>query len=87
MITKRVEFGKIEILVDGQIQLREDTVIEEDGVELSRTYHRSILKPDMDPKTITDTRLSAIIPVLWTQAVIDAYNQKKPAPIIPPTVG
>ena len=41
-ITKTTETGQIEIV--GQykhIQVRTDTVIKEDGKELSRTYHRT----------------------------------------------
>lgn len=85
MITKRQEYAKIEILVDGQIQLRLDTVIEEDGIEISRTYHRSVLAPGDDISKVTDARIAVITPILWTQAVIDSYKQKQainPLPII-----
>ena len=48
-ITKRTEQDKIEVL--GQfkmIQVRTATVIEEDGVELSRSFHRHTVAPDSD---------------------------------------
>ena len=48
-ITKRTEEDKIEVV--GQfkmIQVRTATVIEEDGVELSRSFHRHIVTPDSD---------------------------------------
>ena len=76
MLTKRTEFGKIEILPDGQIQLREDTVIEEDGVELSRLYHRAVLEPKTDASH-PDVRVSAVAAILWTPEVVDAYEKKK----------
>jgi hypothetical protein len=73
MITKRIETGKIEILVDGQIQLRQDTVIEEDGVELSRTYHRTVLEPGTDVTDHADPRIAAVANVLWTPDVVSTF--------------
>ena len=46
-ITKRTEQDQIEVV--GQfkhIQVRTATVIEEDGTELSRTYHRHVIAPE-----------------------------------------
>ena len=37
-IIKREEIGSIEVLSMGQIQVRTDTIIEEDGVEISKSY-------------------------------------------------
>jgi hypothetical protein len=76
MITKRIEFGKIEVLPDGQIQLRQDTVIEEDGAELSRTYHRSVLEPALSIAH-PDTRVTQIATVIWTPEVVAAFEQEK----------
>ncbi len=39
-ITKRTENDKIEVVNKWNIQIRTATVIEEDGAELSRSYHR-----------------------------------------------
>jgi hypothetical protein len=44
-LTERKEIGSIEVLPLGQIQVRTDTVIDRDGVEISRTYHRHVLEP------------------------------------------
>lgn len=44
-IIKRIEVGQRNILPDGQIQVRLDTIIEEDDVELTRTYHRHVVLP------------------------------------------
>ena len=44
-ITKETEIGKIEIVTEYKhIQVRTDTVIKEDGKELSRTHHRHVVK-------------------------------------------
>tara|TARA_R110000824_G_scaffold56430_1_gene154500 strand:- start:41 stop:289 length:249 start_codon:yes stop_codon:yes gene_type:complete len=47
-LTERVEIGMREVLADGQIRVRTDTVIERDGVEISRTYHRHVVVPGQD---------------------------------------
>jgi hypothetical protein len=79
-LSKRQEFGKIEVLPDGQIQLREDRVIEEDGVEVARTYRRSVLEPSATLPTI-DPRVRAIANAIWTPTVVAAYLAKKAEPI------
>ena len=48
-ITKRTEQDKIEVVGEFKhIQVRTATVIEEDGVELSRSFHRHVVAPDSD---------------------------------------
>ena len=48
-ITKRTEQDKIEVIGEFKhIQVRTATVIEEDGVELSRSFHRHTVSPDSD---------------------------------------
>lgn len=83
MITERLEVGKMEIFPDGQIQLREDTVIERDSVEIARLYHRRVLEPVLDPpddvKNHPDTRVSEVVAILWTSDVVKAYEDKKKA--------
>ncbi len=76
MITKRLEYGMVTILPDGQIQLRQDTVIEEDGVELSRTYHRNVLEPS-DKVEHPDARVAAVATTLWTPDVVSAFQTKQ----------
>ena len=47
-ITKRTEQDKIEVVGEFKhIQVRTATVIEEDGVELSRSFHRHVVAPDL----------------------------------------
>ncbi len=80
MITKRVEYGKIEILPNGQIQLRLDTVIEEDGIELLRSYHRSVAEPGADLSDhAADPRIAAVAAVLWTPDVVSTFTQAQAA--------
>jgi hypothetical protein len=46
-ITKETQIGKIEVVGKYKsVQVRTDTVVMEDGEELSRKYHRHALMPD-----------------------------------------
>ena len=76
MITKKTEFGMITILPDGQVQLREDSIYEDEGVEVARKYHRRVLEPD-DTHTETDVRVVKVIDNFWTADVIREYKEKK----------
>ena len=84
MITKRIIFGKREILEFGQIQVREDTIIEEDGKELIRTFHRYVVEPDQDISTQPD-EVKRIVQVEWTPEVIAKYIDMKTKKIDGPT--
>jgi hypothetical protein len=81
-ITKEIIEDKIEVVGDYKtIQVRTATVIKEDGVELSRSFHRHSLpclrsvKNDDDSWTHTDTDVSGestevqgIATAVWTDA-------------------
>jgi hypothetical protein len=85
-ITKTTETGQTEIV--GQykhIQVRTDTIIKEDGKELSRTYHRTThmcgLIDDEDKWHDTDlsgesSEIQSIANIVWTQSVKDAWKAK-----------
>ena len=82
-ITKEITEDKIEIVGDFRdIQVRTATVIKEDGVEISRSFHRhvvqcvSTVKNADDSFTHTDTDISgesaevqAIANAVWTDEV------------------
>jgi len=72
MITKRIEY-KEEILPDQTIQLRTATVVEEDGKELGRSYHRSVYVPGSDVSE-APAEVQTIAAALWTPEVIAAYK-------------
>jgi len=72
-LTKETQIGKIEVV--GQykfVQVRTDTVVIEDGNELSRKYHRHVLNPDADISS-ENTEVQAVCNAVWTQDVKDAY--------------
>jgi hypothetical protein len=85
-ITKETVEDKIEIVGEHKyIQVRTATVIKEDGVELTRSFHRKVLdcilsvKNEDDSWTHTDTDVSSessevqgIAAAVWTTAIKNA---------------
>jgi len=71
-ITKRTEI-KEEILPNQTIQVRVATVVEEDGVELGRKYHRHVVNPGDDVSGEAQ-EVQDIANALWTSEVIAAYQ-------------
>ena len=55
------------------IQERQRTTIVEDGEELSFSYHRRVLTPEMDLSGESD-ELKALSSSLWTPAVSASYS-------------
>jgi len=83
-LTERFENDKIEVVGPFKtIQVRRATVIEKDGVELTRSFHRNSLQLGTldESDELVDTDISgedadvqAICNAAWTQAVKDAYK-------------
>ena len=85
-ITKETVEDKIEVVGDYKtIQIRTATVIKEDGVELTRSFHRhtvecvSSVQNDDDSWTHTDTdvlgesaEVQSIANAVWTDAIKEA---------------
>ena len=85
-LTKTIEEDKIEVVSEYKnIHVRTATVIKEDGVELSRSFHRKALNPgklDASDNWV-DTDISAesaevkgIANSVWTQSLKDAFKAK-----------
>tara|TARA_R100000329_G_scaffold129852_1_gene108882 strand:- start:324 stop:575 length:252 start_codon:yes stop_codon:yes gene_type:complete len=73
-ITKEVIQDKIEVVGDYKhIQVRTATVIKEDGVELSRSFHRHVVAPDSD-STNESADVKAMVKQFHTDAVKKAYK-------------
>jgi hypothetical protein len=72
--TERQEH-KLEIIPPFSIiQCRRADIIEKDGVEVGRTYHRHVRVPGDDVSQDDCTELQAVAAVLWTPEVIAAYQ-------------
>ena len=78
-ITKETQIGKIEVVGKYKsVQVRTDTVVMEDGEELSRKYHRHSLAPDSNISA-ENAEVQAVCNAVWTQDVKDAYATFKAA--------
>jgi hypothetical protein len=72
-LTERTAEDKIEIVGDyKQVQVRTATIIERDGEEISRSFHRHALAPDADISG-ESAEVQAVCNAVWTQEVKDAY--------------
>ena len=76
-ITKETQIGKIEVVGKHKcVQVRTDTVVMEDGEELSRKYHRHALHSDADISN-EHSEVQAVCNAVWTQEVKDAWTTFK----------
>ena len=74
-ITKELIEDKIEVVGDFKhIQVRTATVIKEDGVELSRSFHRHVVSPDSD-STNESADVKAMVAQFHTDEVKKAYAE------------
>ena len=88
-LSKVVVVDKIEVLEIGNVQVRTATRIIEDGVELSSSFHRHVVEPQVrtgyvkggsagtwaaTDVTGEDARVQAICTASWTAEVIAAYK-------------
>ena len=86
-LTKETVVDKIEVLEMGNVQVRTATKILEDGVLLSRSFHRHVLEPSTkDSGSWQDTNISgqdarvqAIANATWTDEVKTAFQNMKDA--------
>ena len=82
-ITKTLENDKIEVVRKWNIQVRTASVIKEDGVELTRSFHRKVLVPgtlDASDNLVNtnisgeDSDVQAICNAAWTDQVKADYK-------------
>jgi len=72
-LTETTKVDQIEVVGDHTIQVRTATIIERDGTEISRTFHRHIVSPG-DDLTNQDLKVQTIANALFTEEVIAAYQ-------------
>ena len=72
-LTKEVKCDRYEIVSDFKhIQCRTATIVKEDGVELSRSFHRRVLTPEMDVSG-EDAEIKGVAAAVWTDEVKAAW--------------
>ena len=75
-LSKEVINDKYEVVgVYRHIQVRTATIVKEDGVELSRSFNRRVLTPDMNVSSESD-EIKGMANSLWTDDVKKAWADK-----------
>jgi hypothetical protein len=73
-LTETIKVDQIELIENNTIQVRTATIIEKDGIELSRSFHRHVVAPG-DDITNEDPKVQTIANAVWTEEVIEQYLQ------------
>lgn len=74
-LTEITKVDQVELVENNSIQVRTATIIEKDGVELTRSYHRHVVCPGDDIAS-EDAKVQAIANAIWTEEVILAYKEQ-----------
>ena len=76
-ITKEIVEDRHEIVGSYKhIQIRTATVIKEDGVEISRTYHRHVIAPDDDTSSASD-EVKKLVELYHTDEIKKSWSDFK----------
>jgi hypothetical protein len=75
-LTQNSVTDKIEIDHLGIVYVRQAKTIFEDNVEISKTYHRTVLLPGVDVSGQPEN-VQAICQAVWTLDVVNAYQRKQ----------
>ena len=76
-LEKETKQDKIEVVGDYRaVQVRTATVVKEDGVELSRSFHRHVLHPD-DDISGESSEVQGICNSVWTDDVKSAWAENQ----------
>ena len=72
-LIEKTIIDKIELVENNSIQVRTANIIEKNGTEITRTFHRHVKHPG-DDVTNEDPKVQAIANAIWTAEVIAAYQ-------------
>ena len=72
-LEKKEITGSMEVGELGAISVRTDTVITDDGTEVSRAFHRKVVSPG-DDVSGEDARVQAVANAVWTDEVVAAWE-------------
>jgi hypothetical protein len=73
MLEKNIKVDLIEVIENGTVQVRTKTAILEDGIEISRTFHRHVVAPG-DDYSDEEAKVKAICNATHTANVIKDYK-------------
>lgn len=82
-LSKEVIVDKVEVVgAYNHVQIREATVVTEDGAELSRSFHRKVIAPG-DDYSAEDAKVQAVCAAVHTPEVVAAYKAHMEAQAAP----
>jgi len=74
-LTKVITQDRLEIVGDHkQLHIRTATIIKEDGVEISKTFHRRVLNPD-DDVSGESQEIQDITKAIWTDDIKSSWEE------------
>ena len=71
-LQETTKVDQIELIENNSIQVRTATIIQKDGNEISRIFHRHVIVPGSDISN-EDAKVQAIANAIWTEEVIQEY--------------
>jgi hypothetical protein len=77
-LEKEIKIDRVEVIETGVVQVRQATIITEDGNQISRTYHRWCIAPGED-YSAQEQQVQDICKVSHTPEVIAAYKAQQEA--------
>jgi hypothetical protein len=72
-LNKEVKIDRIEVVENGTVQVRQATIITDNGNQISRTFHRWCIAPNQNYSD-QEQQVQDICKVTHTSEVIAAYN-------------
>jgi hypothetical protein len=77
-LEKKTVTGSMSVGENGSISVRTDTVVVDDGKELSRSHHRKVVHPG-DDVSGEDAKVQAVAVAVWTSEVVAAWEAAEAA--------
>ena len=72
-LDKEIKIDRVEVVENGTVQVRQATIITDDGNQVSKTYHRWCIVPGEDYST-QEQQVKDICKLTHTPEVIAAYE-------------
>ena len=72
-LEKQTVVGGLTVNENGSLGVREDTIITDDGNEVSRNFHRKVLQPGSSLEG-EDARVVSVANAVWTDEVKATYQ-------------
>lgn len=75
-LTEHKVISRISLHDSDMVEIREDTVVMRDGVEIAKIHHRRVIAPDSDTAALP-ARIKKLTDAFWTPQVIQKYKDDK----------